>query len=263
MLILSKLLPLLVLPPGIFLLLALAGLLFKRRILAWIAIASLWTLSMPAVSTALMQRLEMPYRRIPVGRVQKAEAIVVLSGMLKQVEGAPLGEWGEAAERFEGGIDLFKAGKAPVIVFTAGQLPWQTDCVPEGILLSKKAQLRGVPAQNIRLTSMAANTAEESVATAKLLGVSPGKSKRIILVTSAFHMYRAALLFRAAGFEVEPYPVDFRVTNLKGQSKPLVFELLTYFPNAGAMAVTETAIRELIGRGVYRYGMRLMMPAKR
>ncbi|AAM71865.1 conserved hypothetical protein [Chlorobaculum tepidum TLS] len=257
MLILSKLLPLLVLPPGICLLLAIAGLLFKRRSLVWISLALLWALSLPVVGQALMHRTEEPWHRVPVEQVRKADAIVVLSGMLQQIHGAPLGEFGEAADRFESGIDLFKAGKAPVLVFTGGQMPWDPDCVPEGELLAARARLRGVPAGSIRLTSTVANTAGEALATALLLGVSPGKPKRIILVTSAFHMQRALMLFMAAGFEVEPCPVDFWATDLKSRTT-----LLDFIPSANAMNDSATALREMIGQIVYSSGMRFMTLAR-
>ena len=257
MLILSKLLPLLVLPPGICLLLAIAGLLFKRHFLLWISVGLLWILSLPVVGNTLMSSIEAPYHRIPLERVRKAEAIVVLSGMLQQIEGAPLGELGEAADRFEGGLDLYKAGKAPLLVFTGGQMPWNTDCVPEGELLAKRARLRGVPSSRIRLTSNVPNTAGEAVAVAAALGVSKTKPKHIILVTSAFHMQRALMLFRAAGFEADPWPVDFRATDLKSRTTPLDFA-----PSVDGMRVSSDAIRELIGRTVYRFGMRFMMPTR-
>ncbi|TNJ39196.1 YdcF family protein [Chlorobaculum thiosulfatiphilum] len=257
MLILSKLLPLFVLPPGICLLLAIAGLLFKRRYLVWIALALLWALSLPVVGDALMRRIEMPYHRIPVESVRRADAIVVLSGMLRQLDGAPLGEFGEAADRFEGGVDLFRAGKAPVLVFTGGQMPWQPDAAPEGELLAARARLRGVPAGSIRLTSTVANTAGEAVATAALLGVAHGKPKRIILVTSTFHMSRALMLFRAAGFEVEPFAVDFRATDQMRQTT-----MLDFLPDANGLDASAMALREMIGRTVYRFALRVMMPDK-
>jgi uncharacterized SAM-binding protein YcdF (DUF218 family) len=257
MLILSKLLPLFVLSPGLCLLLAVAGLLFRRRSLVWLSLALLWVLSLPVVGDELMRRVETPYHRIPVERVRQADAIVVLSGMLWQLDGAPLGEFGEAADRFEGGVDLFRAGKAPVLVFTGGQMPWQPDAAPEGVLLAARARLRGVPAGSIRLTSTVAKTAGEAVATAALFGVSPGKPERIILVTSAFHMSRSLMLFRAAGFEVEPYPVDFKATDQHRRTTPLDF-----VPDAKGMYFSSMALREMIGRAVYRFSMRFMMPAR-
>ena len=41
--------------------------------------------------------------------------------------------------------------------------------------------------------------------------VKPKDGERWVMVTSAFHMPRSVGLFRKAGFEVEPYPVDWRV----------------------------------------------------
>ncbi|HHE32915.1 MAG TPA: YdcF family protein [Chlorobaculum parvum] len=248
-LLLSKLLPLLVLPPGICVLLALVGLLLRRTWLIWLSVGLLWLLSMPVVGDALLLQIEKPYRPVPMQRVKSADAIVVLSGMLTQIDGLPLGEWGDAADRFDGGIALYKAAKAPLLVFTGGHLPWQPESIPEGELLARRARLRGVPAASILLTSHAANTAQEAVAAATLLGVKSDSPKRILLVTSAFHMQRAADMFRAAGFEVEPYPVDFRETGVKSRTT-----IIDFFPSANGLENSALALREMIGRQVYRNG---------
>ena len=52
------------------------------------------------------------------------------------------------------------------------------------------------------------NTADESVAVKELIR----PSKRIILVTSAFHMYRAKRFFEKQGFEVITYKVDYKLS---------------------------------------------------
>ena len=49
----------------------------------------------------------------------------------------------------------------------------------------------------------------ENAEFAKALAV-PRPGERWLLVTSAFHMPRSVGLFRKAGFNVEPYPVDWR-----------------------------------------------------
>ena len=51
--------------------------------------------------------------------------------------------------------------------------------------------------------------------------VAPKEGERWLLVTSAFHMPRSVGLFRKAGFAVEPYPVDWRVS--WGWGSPQVF----------------------------------------
>ena len=247
MLLLNKILPLFFLPTGFTLLCLLAGLVLRKRVFLWSGVLVLCLFSLPIVSDALMRLVEGPLRRAPISDVGKADAIVVLSGMLHQIKGAPLGEWDDAVDRFEGGIDLFKAGKAPVIVFTRGQIPWHTDGVPEGDLLARRAILLGVPQHAIRLTATVGNTAEESVAAAKLLGVGNGGSvKRIILVTSAFHMPRARFLFEQAGFTVIPFRVDYHTDDTPELT------VLNYLPNGESLAESETALREMIGWVFYR-----------
>ena len=68
---------------------------------------------------------------------------------------------------------------------------------------------------------------------------------KILLVTSAFHMQRSKTLFERAGFKVEPFAVDFKVSQAK------VLSVLDFMPNADALQQTETAWRELYGRAYY------------
>ena len=53
------------------------------------------------------------------------------------------------------------------------------------------------------------NTDQEARAIAALM---PQEQRRIVLVTSAFHMPRAQQVFAAQGLMIHPYPVDFRAT---------------------------------------------------
>jgi uncharacterized SAM-binding protein YcdF (DUF218 family) len=69
--------------------------------------------------------------------------------------------------------------------------------------------------------------------------------KRIILVTSAYHMYRAKLLFEKQGFEVIPYKVDYKMTRNKE------ITILDFFPSEESLKITEMGIREVLGRLFY------------
>ena len=85
------------------------------------------------------------------------------------------------------------------------------------------------------------NTADEAVAVKELISL----NKRIILVTSAFHMYRAQRLFEKQGFEVIPYKVDYKaIRNNKNT-------IMDFLPSATNLELTETSIREIIGRMYY------------
>jgi uncharacterized SAM-binding protein YcdF (DUF218 family) len=104
-------------------------------------------------------------------------------------------EWGEP-DRFFGGIALFKAGKAQKLVFTGGKMQWDNVRKTEGEVLKEYAISNGIPTEKILVTKVVENTADEAVAVKELIN----PSKRIILVTSAFHMYRAQKLFEKYRF---------------------------------------------------------------
>jgi uncharacterized SAM-binding protein YcdF (DUF218 family) len=85
------------------------------------------------------------------------------------------------------------------------------------------------------------NTADEAVAVKELIG----PNKKIILATSAYHMYRAKRLFEKQGFEVIPFKVDYKV------AQSLKTTILDFLPDAENLKQTETGIRELMGRLIY------------
>ena len=108
-------------------------------------------------------------------------------------------------------------------------------------MLKEYAIANGIPTEKVFVTKDLENTADEAVAVKEL--ISP--SKRIILVTSAFHMYRAKRLFEKQGFEVIPYKVDYKTS---GKS---AINVMDFLPSAGNLEMTETGIREIIGRLYY------------
>jgi len=85
------------------------------------------------------------------------------------------------------------------------------------------------------------NTADEALAVKEL--ISP--NKKIILVTSAFHMSRARNLFEKQGFIVIPHKVDYKTS----QNKDI--GIMDFLPSSGNLELTETGIREIIGRIFY------------
>ena len=147
-----------------------------------------------------------------------------------------------------GGVELYKAGKAPWLVFTGGWAPWEPNAKPEGDVLKVYAEQLGIPSKQILISGVAQNTAEEAVTVKDALTQQLGsqqKQIKILLVTSAFHMQRSKMLFERAGFEVEPFAVDFKVSQAQELS------VLDFLPNADALQKTETAWRELYGRAYY------------
>ena len=247
MIYLNKILPVICLPIGLTVVLVGAGLILRKRVLCCAGLGLLLLLSTGVVSGKLMGWVEAVEDRSVIQDVNTADAIVVLSGMIEERKNAPLGEWSGAVDRFEGGVDLFKAGRAPLLIFTGGWVPWIPNAKPEGEILAQRAVRLGVPIDKILVTGKAQNTQEEATAVSQLCsrGVVVGRKPRIILVTSAFHMRRAEMLFRKNGFEVTPFPVDFDSSDSCG------ITILSFVPSAQALARSETVIKEIIGFAYY------------
>jgi uncharacterized SAM-binding protein YcdF (DUF218 family) len=171
----------------------------------------------------------------------------VLSTGRVQPPGDPtVSEWTDA-DRFYGGVDLFKARKAPLLIFTGGWLPWQPDAKPEGEVLMQYAMDLGIPESSMLVTERVMNTEEEAGAVLSLLRsrLRSQMRPRVLLVTSAFHMRRAQLQFQRAGVETIAFPVDFKVP------KGLRFTLLGLVPGGASLAQSENAIREFYGLAFY------------
>jgi uncharacterized SAM-binding protein YcdF (DUF218 family) len=120
-------------------------------------------------------------------------------------------------------------------------MPWDKAKKTEGEVLKEYAIANGILSDKIFVTKDVENTADEAVAVKEL--ISP--SKRIILVTSAFHMYRANRLFEKQGLIVIPYRVDFKASG----NNQVTF--MDFLPSAINLELTEIVIREIIGRIYY------------
>ena len=241
MIYLHKILPLIVSPLFFVIFLIILGTILKSKKINLAAIVTLIILSLPIVSNKLIAYLENDYALLDSSTIKNAEAIVVLSGMLKTVKSRNnfKYEFEEAVDRILAGIELYKNNKAPILILTRGKLPWSLG-KPEGEILKDFAIKYNVAPKDILLTENVENTDQEAKSVNKIL-----KSKNnIILVTSAFHMPRAQKVFKAANFNVVPYPVDF-------QSSVKKITFMDFIPSANSFSRTSHFVREIIGRLYY------------
>ncbi len=245
MFLLSKLLPLFILPLGVSLICLVWGATRRRPRFVWAGVLILLVSTNPLVGHYAMRSAEGWAVRRAVSEVATADAIVVLSAGRVTAPGPDkTSEWGDA-NRFFGGVQLLRAGKAPLLVFTGAWTSFEPDALQEGVVLAKYAQDFGVPATQIAVTGIVANTADEAREVTKTLAGRGITSPRVLLVTSAFHMPRARQIFEQAGLSVDPFPVDFRF------SADSAITVLDFVPSVGALGQTQTALRELYGRGYY------------
>ncbi|TKT76840.1 YdcF family protein [Aquamicrobium sp. LC103] len=101
----------------------------------------------------------------------------------------------------------------------------------------------GVERDRLVLENRSRNTFENAVFTRELVEPAPGETW--LLVTSAFHMPRSIGLFRKAGFDVVPWPADYRTAGNEtvGPAQDNVSDSLQNL---------SLAIREWIGLVAYR-----------
>jgi uncharacterized SAM-binding protein YcdF (DUF218 family) len=226
----------------LFIIVILIGLVKNKKKLIYLAVGVLYIISTPIFSNNFFKLVEGNEYRKPISTIDSTDAIVVLSGMLEinEVGDSTYVEWGDP-DRFFGGIALFKGGKAQELVFTGGKMPWNKVKKTEGEVLKEYAITNGVPSDKIIVTKDVENTADEAVAVKELIG----PKKKIILVTSAYHMYRAKRLFEKEGIEVIPFKVDYKV----GRNKEMV--IMDFLPNGDNFKISETGLKEIIGRIFY------------
>jgi uncharacterized SAM-binding protein YcdF (DUF218 family) len=121
------------------------------------------------------------YYLSPQDELAKSDAIVAISG-------------GETDTRALEAIKLYEAGWAPKIIFSGAAE--DTSGPSNAEAMKRLAMQQGVPAENILIEEISANTAQNAAAVAVI--VKQRGYKQVILVTSPYHQRRAKILFEAA-----------------------------------------------------------------
>ncbi len=217
-----------------------------RRLGSWLVVTSLVLVVLAGYSplgNVLILPLE---QRFPPWDPSRGapDGIVVLGGAIKSDLSAARGAvaLNDAAERITATVELARRYPDARIIFSGGSGSL-FDTISEAPFAVKELAALGVAPDRITAEEQSRNTVENAVFSQLLAQPKPGE--RWLLVTSAFHMPRAVGTFRAAGFPVEAYPVDWR-TRGPGDATAL-------FPALPAgLAVTDIAVHEWIGLVVYR-----------
>ncbi len=202
---------------------------------AWVvglSLVSFWVLGLDLTTRVIGLGLEAAYCRagLPHGSVEDlptADAIVILGGGMSEHAKCGASEMQFAADRVWQGARLYRAEKASLVMLSGGGVEKSTVPLLEDF---------GVPRESMKFFPEARNTEEE----AQLIAASG--TKKILLVTSAWHMDRAQLLFKRAGLEVIPAPTDFEF-NCAAEAPLRPGE---FFPTADALARNSWAIKEWV-----------------
>ncbi len=240
---LSKSIPLLLLPLGSAILILLATLRWRHRSLIAAALLILWLFGIPAFSDRLMSSLEDQFPYCSDETCPKADAIFVFGGMLSlRDHSGTVIAWNEAAERFDKAVNLYKTRRAPILILSGGPQRYKGG-PDEGELLRARAVALGIPSDSIIVTGETFNTKEEASLLRQLVAFR--RWRRVLIVTSAYHMRRAMLLSAGCFAELIPVPVAFTTPDPKTS---WAFRRPDYFlPQAHALLLSELALREYLG----------------
>ena len=171
--------------------------------------------------------------------------IVVLGGSFDTAVSAGRGivALNAAAERVTAAAELALRYPGARLVFTGGSGRIVFDRAREADVASVLFEGLGLDPNRITLEDQSKNTWQNAVFTRDR--VAPEDGERWLLVTSAWHMPRAVGSFRAAGFTVEAYPVDYRTRGGADVWRP--------FSSASeGLRRVDMATREWIGLIAYR-----------
>ena len=149
----------------------------------------------------------------------------------------------DAGERPIYMADLARRYPQARLMFSGGSGSLVDGAIAEADIVSRDADTLGLPRTRLILENRSRNTRENALFSAAMAQPKPGE--RWLLVTSAFHMPRAIGCFRAAGFDVVAFPVDYRT---RGPRDALRFGS---FASEGLL-VLDLAVKEWIGLAVYR-----------
>jgi uncharacterized SAM-binding protein YcdF (DUF218 family) len=248
--VLAKILGFFALPSNILISIGLVGLVlmatrFARagRRLAVIALLLLAITGLSPLGNAIILPLE---ERFPPWDASRGAptGIISLGGALDTVVSTTRGEvaLNEAAERMTAIAELARRFPNARIVFTGGSGRIIYDGVTEASLAARLFESFGIAKERIVLEDKSRDTDENARFTKELVQPKPGE--RWLLVTSAHHMPRSVGVFRAVGFPVEAFPVDYRTRG--------AIDLLRPFSNVGdGLRRTDAAAREWVGLVAY------------
>ena len=216
------------------------------RGLLWTALGVLLLSGWIGLPEMLLHDLEQRYPRVPSNaNLQQYAGVVVLGGALSRSE-----IWtdydqvalNDQAERMTEAVALARQHPHLRLLFTGGIASVRPAGLTEAARAKRFFDQMGVEPGRVLYEDKSRNTFENARLSATLAGVD--RRQPWLLLTSANHMPRSMGVFLKNGWNVTPYPVDYRIDS---NWSVLDFSL-RYGPNAWQLA-----LHEFVGAMVYRW----------
>jgi uncharacterized SAM-binding protein YcdF (DUF218 family) len=217
----------------------------RRRGLGLVSVATIGLLTIAVLPVGAWMLVPLENRlSAPTSLPARIDGIIVLGG---GVAWDPSEEGGElrlsrAAERVIAAVRLAQRFPEARVVVAGGSWSVFTEEPPEAHAMRQFLIERGIDPARITSEARSRNTYENAVFAREEAKPKPGETW--LLVTSAAHMPRAVGCFRAAGWPVIPYAVDYRTAGRLSVSSD--------FSLSEQLTLVNAAAKEWVGLIVYR-----------
>lgn len=242
---LKKLITFCVIPPGILIVfLIISAFILKKRwrvFNVFLAIV-IYLISIEPVKDMFILPLEDAYRVPSSESIKACDAYVVLGGGLNENAPDLTGDGQLGSESLPRVIDayrLYRMEKKPIIL-SGGKVYGNK---PEAQVAKKFLISLGVAEKDIIAEENSKDTFENALFVKEILD--KYGLKRIVLITSAFHMKRSVQLFKKHISFVLPYPTGYRTSRSH-------YNVISYMPNGENIAFVAYSIKEYLGILFYR-----------
>ncbi|WP_299180133.1 YdcF family protein [uncultured Neptuniibacter sp.] len=244
---LSKIFWVVVQPDHFLLLMLLLGLLLWNRLsgvlLVWGSVLSFFVISLFPVANFLLEPLEQRFPQPDLSQLSEPIAGVIVLGGGEDAERSAIhqrAEFNQGAERLMVVPELLTRFPEVKVLFTGGSGSLIRPDYRGGDVALQWLSQQGLEKRAV-IERESRNTFQNAIYSRELINERADLPEgRWILVTSAFHMPRSVGVFRQAGIDVLPFPVDFRTGEMR------------FHPDLNwNMGDLNTAVREWIGIAVY------------
>jgi uncharacterized SAM-binding protein YcdF (DUF218 family) len=212
----------------------------------WTGIILLWFFSNPFIANQAMLAWEPDFKDF--NAIGNHEYGIVLTGVTNISKTAyDRTFFNKGADRITHALQLYRMGKIKKILITGGQGLNPVNSQTEAETLERFLLMTGVPSEDILIEDQAKNTAQNAQFSKDFLDKNGiDSSQEFVLITSAFHMYRAKACFDKVGLKTETFPTDYYSHETK-------YDLSAFsYPSPSSIDNWHKLVKEWIGIIVYK-----------
>ena len=169
----------------------------------------------------------------------------IVPGGFASPDAAGNGYFNGTADRFIQALKLYKLGNISHILVCGGNGKQNKKNFQEAAFVKKELVVMGVPDSVIYVEDGSNNTADNAINANKILDSNQLKPP-YLLITSAYHLPRATLLFAKAGVPTDGFPCNY--ISRKGR-----LSIFSFIPNIGLLFTWDYFLKEAAGYAWYKF----------